>query len=183
MHIVRGLVKAGVVLMLVCVAFQLLGCAPKYLEPEADVNQGAVQAQNEGDMSADEFRRVSNLGAVAQSGHSLSESDIDWLISLANRPGTPHQQMTRLTFVSLSMSCCNKSTVPTDRIGAVFNFAKELAAMSTTNGGQTGMFACLIMKQVVGAPAIPDLKALALSPNQYVRNMARHCLRKIANGT
>ena len=172
----------GVLFLAVFVALPFMGCAPTYLQPTVDVDKFAAQSQSEGIMSADDYRRVMHLQAVAAAGKTLTDSDVDWLIALANEPGEQSQRVSRMKDVGMPFGYCRRSSLPADRISAVFNFAKELASISNTDGG-AGLYACMIMHRVVGAPAIPDLRAMLVSPNDYVRYAARRALRAIANGT
>jgi hypothetical protein len=155
------------------------GCShPYFAEPASVLTSSAKATSDAGIMSEADYIRVMHLWAETQSGEAMDNDDVDWLLAVAYRPGSPYQELHRMKDVSLAFVVCKPSSLPAGRVGDVFGFAKKLAALGPTDH-DAGAFACFIMRNVVGAAAIPELEMLSHSPVDSISRHARVSILQI----
>lgn len=163
----------------------LTGCSrhsANSVMPAEGVAKVSAEMQRVGIMSPSEYRKVLDFQHEVEGGGHLSESEVDWLLSLANRAGTVPQQAARSLQVIMVFADGQRSSLPATRLEDVFNFAVR-AAKHTGNPEALPLFGCIILGKLQDTRAIPDLTLLLSSDDGNVRREARKALHTLRRPT
>jgi len=162
-----------------CVLGGLSGCSHRSSTIAKEIDKEGTQYQRAGIMSKSEHQRIADIQARIMPNGKLSESEVDWLLSLGQRSGTEQQKAQRMQWVALTFASGNHDTVPASRRDVVFNFATQ-ATKFTGDNVSTVRQGCLIFRELGDKRAVPYLEPLLPSNNSDVARAARQTLHALS---
>lgn len=144
--------------------------------PPDAIARTEAELQASGSMGKPDYEKVLSLQYKAEEGKILSESEVDWLLSLASRTGTSQQETTRMLYVSMVFADGNSSTFPSSRLEKVFGFSTQ-AVQRPDSPVPLVTFGCIILGKLNDKRALPILTPLLSSDKAPIRREAKKAIR------
>ena len=182
--LIRRKLIAVKLLFFASVSSCLSGCSQsdKLGVSQRDIQNTATALQHDGIMSRSEYQRILDLQDKARSGQSLSESEIDWLLSIAHRPGSAQQQGYRMSPVIQVFAVGQRLNVPLSRKANIFDFATQTVKY-TGKPEMLPVFGCIVLGRTKDVKALPYLKAALSSTNSNVSLAARRAIHTLTKAS
>jgi hypothetical protein len=149
---------------------------------QRDIQNTATTLQHDGIMSRGEYERILDLQNKARSGQSLSESEIDWLLVIAHRPGSAQQQGYRMLPVIQVFAVGQRLNVPLSRKENVFDLATQTVKY-TGKPEMLPVFGCVVLGRTKDVKALPYLKTALSSPDSNVSIAARRAIHTLTKAS
>lgn len=151
--------------------------------PKSDVAAAAVVGERAGIMSAKETEQYYTLNGRVINREKLSTSDVDWLLALVDRPGTPAQVDARHLGIGSTLQNIQRNDVTTAQANRILALAADLASVKGgTDQSTSHMIACRIFGQFGGQQSTSYLTMLFNDPDPIVAREARKAARKLKKG-
>lgn len=171
------------VFSLLLVANLLSGCSHQEQSSAfgnaTQTSSDGADIQKAGILSTSDYQRLTVIEKKVVDGDTITDSEVDWLLSLTNRPGTEYQKNQRMLYVVIALANPKPHSFPASRSEAIFQFATQAASH---NGSPTGIsyLGCQLLGKLKDKRGLAYLKPLLASNNISVQHAARRAIHSIS---
>ena len=171
------------VFSLLLVANLLSGCHHQQQSPAfgnaAQISHDGADIQTAGILPTSDYQKLTSIEKKVVAGDTITDNEVDWLLSLTRRPGTEYQKNQRMLYVVIAIANSKPTSFPASRLEAIFQFATQ-AASHTGNPNGISYLGCQLLGNLKDKRGLVYLKPLLASNNLPVQHAARRAVHAIS---